>query len=431
MTDESRMPSASTEAPLELRFRVDEVFSPSAPVTRRDLFAGRQQQLQDLIHVILQKGQHAVLFGERGVGKTSLVSTLAEFMDGRLSAIRVSADASDNFTTLWQKAAEGIRLAETRTTLGFAGGETETRFTGATMLPSGQGDHLTPQDAVRLLTQLSASEPLVVIIDEYDRVEDARARGLMADTLKTLSDQAVNTTVVLVGVADDVNTLIAAHPSVERALVQIHVPRMSREELIDAFMRALRLIGMTAEEAVVQRIATLSQGLPHYTHLLGQGAARAASLENQTRITITHLDASVAVALRRASESVRQAYEQSIVRARRGIYPEILLAAVLSPRDAYGAFNVAAVRDTLERIVRREVRGLTNQIAALTETGRGGALQKLGAGKTARYRFVNPLLEPFVLMRGLEQGWATAKTPVWLPGAHELGTEPLPYRHAA
>lgn len=424
MNHDNTAPSAPPEAPSELRYRVDEVFSPSAPVTRRNLFAGRQQQLQDLIQVILQKGQHAVLFGERGVGKTSLVSTLAEFMDGRLSAIRISADASDTYTTLWQKVGECIRLAETRNSLGFAGGEREAQFTGASMLPSGEGDHLTPNDAVRLLSQVTAAEPLVVILDEYDRIEDARARTLMADTLKTLSDQAVNVTVVLVGVADDVNALIHAHPSVERALVQIHMPRMSAAELSDAFARALHLIGMTAEPAVVERIATLSQGLPHYTHLLGQGAARAASLEHATQITLAHLDAAVAVALRRASESVRQAYEQSIVRARRGIYPEILLAAVLSPRDAYGMFQVADVRRTLEGIVRREVRGLTNQIAALTEEGRGGALQKLGAGKTARYRFVNPLLEPFILMRGLEQGWATSKTPVWLPGGSAASVEP-------
>ena len=60
---------------------------------------------------------------------------------------------------------------------------------------------------------------------------------------------------------------------------------------------------------------------------------------------------------------------------------------------------------------------LTNQIAALTETGRGAVVEKSGAGKSARYRFVDPLLEPYVLMRGLEAGWATAKTPRWLPGA--------------
>lgn len=430
MTHRNTTPSASSEARLGLRFGVDDVFSPAAPVTRRDLFAGRQQ-LQDLIRAILQEGQHAVLFGERGVGKTSLVSMLGEFMDGRPLAIRVSAEPSDHYTTLWQRAAVAVRLARTQGTPGFAGGEQERRFTDALMLPSGEGDHLTPQDAACLLSQLSASEPIVVIFDDYDRVQDARVRSLMADTLKMLSDQMVNTTVVLVGVADDVQTLITPHPSLEPSLVQIHVPRMTREELIETFGRALRLIGMTADSAVVERIATLSQGLPHYTHLLGQGAARAALLQDLTHMTVAHLDASVMVALRHASESVCQAYEQSIVRARRGIYPEILLAAVLSPRDEHGAFSVAAVRDTLERIVRREVRGLTNQIAALTENGRGGALQKLGAGKTARYRFVNPLLEPFVLMRGLEQGWATVKTPVWLPGGQELGREPTPYRRAA
>ena len=419
MTHENTTPTSLPEVPLELRHRVDDVFSPAAPVTRRDLFAGRKEQLQDLIHVVLHQGQHAVLFGERGVGKTSLALALAEFMDGTQSVIRVSADASDSFTTLWQKAAESVPLAQTRMTLGAAVGHQDLRCTGASLLAVGEGDYLTPPEAVRFMSRLGGRAPLLVIIDEYDRIEDPRARTLMADTLRMLSDQAVHATVILVGVADDAGSLIAAHPSVERDLVPIHLPRMNRVELSEAFARALALVGMTAEPAVIERIATLSQGLPHYTHLLGQGAARAAALEHQTHLTVTHLDASVAVAIRRASDTVRQAYEQSIVRARRGIYPEILLAAVLSARDAYGAFRVAAVRDTLERIVRREVRGLTNQIAALTEDGRGGALQKLGAGRTARFRFVNPLLEPFILMRGLEQGWATARTPVWLPGAPE------------
>lgn len=416
MTQPSTTLSASRETPLDLAFRLDDVFSPFCPVTRRDRFVGRQQQLQDLMHVTLQKGLHAVLIGERGVGKTSLVSMLAEFMDGRFTAIRVRAEASDHYTTLWQKVAGSLRLAETS-------------LPQACVLPSGEGDHLTPLDVARMLAPFSAAEPLVVIIDDYDRIEDARARALMADTIQTLGDPTVHTTLVLVGVADDVHTLIGAHSPA--ALIPIHIPRMNREELTEVFLGALRQSGMTAESAVVERIATLAQGLPHYTHLLGQGMVHAASLENQTHLTVAHLDASVAVALRQASESVRQAYEQSIVRARRGIYPEILLAAVLSPRDAHGTFSVTAVRDTLERIVRREVRGLTNQIAALTEHGRGGALQKLGVGKSARFRFVNPLLEPYVLMRGLEQGWATAGAPVWLPDANELGSMPFPYRHAA
>ena len=52
--------------------RVAEAFRPAAPIDRRDLFAGRAQQIADLFSIVSQPGQHAIVYGERGVGKTSL-----------------------------------------------------------------------------------------------------------------------------------------------------------------------------------------------------------------------------------------------------------------------------------------------------------------------------------------------------------------------
>ena len=55
----------------ERELRLGEVFTPSAPIDRLRLFAGRDQQRLAVLDAILQRGRHAVLFGERGVGKTS------------------------------------------------------------------------------------------------------------------------------------------------------------------------------------------------------------------------------------------------------------------------------------------------------------------------------------------------------------------------
>ncbi len=55
-----------------LGYEATEVFSPSAPVDESDLFAGRVPQLRKMIDGVFERGKHAVLFGERGVGKTSL-----------------------------------------------------------------------------------------------------------------------------------------------------------------------------------------------------------------------------------------------------------------------------------------------------------------------------------------------------------------------
>ena len=56
-----------------LSYEAAQIFSPSAPVDEAALFAGRQTQIRKLIEAVLEKGKHAVLYGERGVGKTSLV----------------------------------------------------------------------------------------------------------------------------------------------------------------------------------------------------------------------------------------------------------------------------------------------------------------------------------------------------------------------
>jgi len=45
-----------------------------APVDEEDLFAGRATEVRKIIEAVFSKSKHVVLFGERGVGKTSLTN---------------------------------------------------------------------------------------------------------------------------------------------------------------------------------------------------------------------------------------------------------------------------------------------------------------------------------------------------------------------
>ena len=49
-----------------------QVFSPISPIEEKDFFFGRINQLEKVADAINENGQHAILYGERGVGKTSL-----------------------------------------------------------------------------------------------------------------------------------------------------------------------------------------------------------------------------------------------------------------------------------------------------------------------------------------------------------------------
>jgi MoxR-like ATPase len=62
----------------QLRTKIFNVFLPGTPISDFDFFAGRKQQMNAVTSAIMQPGRHAILFGERGVGKTSLAKVLVE-----------------------------------------------------------------------------------------------------------------------------------------------------------------------------------------------------------------------------------------------------------------------------------------------------------------------------------------------------------------
>ncbi len=57
---------------IALRFEAGQTFTPSTPIAVAELFSGRKKEVGQLIEAIAERGRHAIVYGERGVGKTSL-----------------------------------------------------------------------------------------------------------------------------------------------------------------------------------------------------------------------------------------------------------------------------------------------------------------------------------------------------------------------
>ena len=55
---------------------IHSAFTPSAPINRLTLFAGRLPQIDRVFGAVFSPGQHAIIYGERGVGKTSLANII-------------------------------------------------------------------------------------------------------------------------------------------------------------------------------------------------------------------------------------------------------------------------------------------------------------------------------------------------------------------
>jgi Cdc6-like AAA superfamily ATPase len=381
--------SGIPESPdMMVRFmRSGEVFTPSAPIDNQALFAGRVNQLNRIIGAVTQRGQHAILFGERGVGKTSLANVLLKILRGsqeQLKSVIVNCDSEDRFDLLWCKIF--LELENTQT-LDFE-------------------PHQVNPEFIRLRLQRQITGSAIIIVDEMDRLNrDSSFTASMADTIKTLSDHSTNITLILVGIANAVEELIAQHLSIERALIQIQMLRMSSEELAEILRKGLGLLSMTMEQEVIDFIVFLSQGLPNYVHLLALYASQSAIRENKSNIDVNHLTKAIRQACENAQHSIMTAYSTSIFSSRQEtIYPKVLLACALAKKDDTGCFRAVDVREPLSRILGKEyttTSAFNRHLNQFCEESRGNVLEKKGVERHYRFRFVNAMMPPYIIMEGL------------------------------
>lgn len=365
--------------------KINEAFTPEAPINHRDLFAGRQRERDKVINTIFQRGAHVILFGERGVGKTSLANTIFDFLvmlgGTDFSMARVTCSQKMDFEEIW-------RIALRQLAIDLDGQNT----TLDTWLP--QNPH--SEHVREILSYLST--PSVIVIDEINEISDKPSLKSLADTVKTLSDNSVRSTLILVGVADSVDQLIADHASLDRALKQVPMPRMSKMELLEIVDKGLASCEISVEASVRERLADYSIGLPSYTHLLAREASLAAVKSDRIKITEADLNKAIKESVDNQLLTHLTIYTDAVSAPRGIIFKPVLLACALAQKDEKGWFYATNVVQPLTAIMKRkyEIPAFARHLKDFSET-RGPILEQKGR----KYRFRKPLMEPFVILRGL------------------------------
>lgn len=185
------------------------------------------------------------------------------------------------------------------------------------------------------------------------------------------------------------------------------MPRMSNEELGEVLDKRLRQLAMTIEPDARWKVVFLARGLPTYVHRLGKHAATRAVEHLRRHIREEDVDASVEEILTGSLQSLRDAYEKATASNQPGnLFKEILLACALARADDAGYFVPAAVREPLEKILSRPmtIAQYQNHLGDWHTDKRGRILQRTGDSRAYRFRFADPAMQPYVLMKGIADG---------------------------
>ena len=149
----------------------------------------------------------------------------------------------------------------------------------------------------------------------------------------------------------------------------------------------------------------LSEGLPHYTHLLGLHAGQRAVQDDRADVDKDDVRAAIPKAVDR--HTILSDYQLATRSARKdALFSEVLLACALAPKNQLGFFTSGSIRDPLEVIAGRriEIPAFSNHLSQFLESERGAVLQREGTSRRYFYRFSDPILQPYVVLNGLAEG---------------------------
>lgn len=387
------MPPRSAEDWQSLYGEVTELFSPGAPIQERDLFSGRQEQIKSLLDAVRQRGKHACVFGEAGLGKTSIATTfvLAEQAD-RIRAIKINCQPDDTLTKIWKRAFKRVAL----------------RSSGETLADLYDGE-ISTDDIENELDNFAATIDPVIVFDEFNCINDKSITEKFSRIIKNISDNSSNCTIVLVGISDDVAGLVRGHSSIVRQLVQVKMPRMTMIEIQELVLSRLRRVGMKMDEGALWKLAFLSRGMPYCGQLMGMHAARSSINRRSLSIDGGDLDEGISNGLQEIDEILRQEYLNAIMSKKSDtLYSDVLLACALTESDELGRFQQKDVEGPLSKLLPgKHYKSSTYafHMNEFCEPKRLKVLENVGReeGQYPRYRFRDPLMQPYVIMRAIRE----------------------------
>lgn len=156
---------------------------------------------------------------------------------------------------------------------------------------------------------------------------------------------------ILVGVADTIDQLIAEHESIDRSLVQVHLPRMSAKEIMQIIDKGLATLDLKIDPDAFDYACSLIQGLPAAAHHLGLQLAYVLIDDNKKIADKNYVVKALNNVIERLGQSLLNDWVTATnVPRKDALFKEVLIACALAPRNELGWFQPIDVREPFKAV---------------------------------------------------------------------------------
>ncbi|EGT0675210.1 ATP-binding protein [Citrobacter braakii] len=350
----------------EFYTRLYRVVRPSQPIDASEFLFGRDKQYEKMRAALYAPGRHSFIFGNRGVGKSSLAHSIAFDLQEQTDPILLSCDEN---TTMESIVADAMREAG-------ATGAYKSEWTvsvsigvGGTGIKFDKKGTSNPQDikivdtssavfALEYLQKIHSDKPFI-IVDEFDRIKDPKEREKFGTLLKQLGDKRSNVKFIFTGIAESYEELLLGHASSSRQIHELKLDPLHYSGCFAIIDRAFSEFGLFVPEDLRIRIAGISDGYPHYVHLICEKMLVLAYERDLDRVSDNLYLDGLNEAVTSVAQSLRGPYEKATL-ARDRNYSYILWAVADSRDLQRTIWDIrASYREVMDQVAWRKKEEIT------------------------------------------------------------------------
>jgi len=406
----------------------NDVFTPGKlPIRPTNVYAARGEA-EALFRKALQRGMIPVVYGEYGVGKTSMARFLLRDADGAGRLVNVESIADKALDEVFSQCLERLGYAVTTKRIEGAATARTHEQSGQAEVNSGWAKAViaskrsqTASTTLQVEEQFVVTSPtdsklielceaagLVLLIDELHRATPEFASDLSKFLKSYGNANCAKFKVVLLGTSSDASRLVSSDPGIDRLLQEIHLKAMTEAESEFVVNKGMRDLAIKIDSATVDRLVRTCVGSPSILQYLSLETAEAAFPRDPRNVVAVDVEVALKAFVETKEARLNKSYVAAIESVGELRYRKQILRAMAECEDEYVTMEM--IRTRVAEFLGRDIpsTALSGPLRDLKDERFGMVLSDVerpdGSGRLTNYTtFKDPALKAFIRLQVLRE----------------------------
>jgi len=406
----------------------NDVFTPGKiPIGPTNVYAARGDA-EHLFRKALARGMIPVIYGEYGVGKTSMARHAARDAESENRLVNIESVADKTLQDVFSRCLEKLGYAVTTKRVegssdsktheqsgqveGNAGwikalvASRRSRTSESTQQTEEQFVVTTPTDS--RIIEICDEAGVVLLLDELHRA-DANFNSDLSKFLKSFGNASCHRfRIILLGTSSDAGRLVSSDPGIDRLLQEIHLKAMTQEESTYVVKKGMADLAIDLTDDVTSRIVRTCVGSPSILQYISLETAEAAFERNPRAANLQDVEHALQAFVETKEARLNKSYVAAIESVGEVRYRKQILRAMAECEDEYVTMEM--LRTRISAFVEQDIpsTAISGPLRRLKEDQFGSVLSDVerpdGAGRLTNYTtFRDPALKAFIRLQVLRE----------------------------